>query len=191
MTIMEHITGYVEELNLRNGTDYSVLDVKHLLNGAIIQELENTLAISLKSSEGYQFKPRREHYSLIKNDLAIQYNKEGKKLNIRYKGETWFIIDNSFNLDEAETIGNNSMIDNLGVQKFFNELKELNFEATPKETWKAINQVTQNQLIFADNMKSHISAIQELASAVHELRKEIKQRNIKEDHTINKSLFDF
>ena len=40
MTIMEHITGYVEELNLRNGTDYSVLDVKHLLNGAIIQELE-------------------------------------------------------------------------------------------------------------------------------------------------------
>jgi DNA-binding transcriptional ArsR family regulator len=138
----------------------------------IIEGLEKELKVNLKTSEGYQFKPSRQHYAIIKNDLAHQYNKENKKLEVRYKGETWFIIDNSYNLDEAETIHKESaMIDNLGMQKFFNELKELNFEATPKETWKAINQVTANQIIFAENMRSHINAINTLSSEIKRLGK--------------------
>ena len=161
----------------------------------IIQALERELGINLKTEEGYIFKPSREHYSLIKNSLAHQYNQEGKKLLIKFHSETWFLIDNSYNLDEAETIHKDTaLLDNLGVQKFFNELKELNFEATPKETWKAINQVTNNQLIFAENMKSHIEAIQSLSYQVKRLGK-IMNNTIKENKKLKlgkqKTLYEF
>jgi hypothetical protein len=180
-----------------NAIESRKLAVYRLLT--IIEEIENYLAISLKSSEGYQFKPSREHYSIIKSDLAIQCNKEGVKLNIKYKGETWFIVDNSYNLNESETIHKETaLIDNLGMQKFLNELKELNYEFTPKQVLNMIGNVVKNQLVYSENMVSHVKAIQDLSSgvqelnrAVHDLRKEIKQRNIKQDNSINRSIFDY
>ena len=155
---------------------------------SILEALQKELDVSFKTTNGYIFKPSREHYSLIKNELAHQYNMKKERLVVRYHSETWFIIDNSFNLDEAETIHpETALIDNLGVQKFFNELKELNFEATPKETWKAINQVTNNQLIFAKNMESHINAINTLSNEVKRLGK-IMRKNIQENINLKKQL---
>jgi len=37
-----------------------------------------------------------------------------------------------------------------------------------------MNGIQQNQQIFAENMKSHIKAVQELADGVKDLRQEIK-----------------
>lgn len=72
-----------------------------------------------------RFKVSRQHYALIKNALAKQYDREGKKLECVFPGEgLWFLIDNSFNLHEAETVGNKTPIkDNERVQDHFNKIK--------------------------------------------------------------------
>lgn len=142
----------------------------------IIQELEKSLNISLKTQNGYQFKPSREHYSIIKNDLAHQYNEQGKRLIIRFHGETWFIIDNSYNLDEAETIHpETALTDSLGIQRYFNQHKELKYEVTPKFILESINQVTNNQLMFAKNLESHVKAMNDISESNKLLQETIKE----------------
>jgi len=164
---------------------------------SILEELENKLSISLKINGTYEFKVSREHYALMKNNLAIQCNKDNEKIYVYDKGGLWFCVDNSFNLDEAETLGRNAMIDNLGIQGYFNSHKETNFKVTPrfilkgfKETREIMNGIQQNQLIFAENMKSHISAIKKLGNAVDILTKTFQKKNIKTKINENQSKLD-
>lgn len=137
-----------------------------------LEMLEKRLRIDLKP---YNFTVNREHYALIKNHLAIQCNKEGEKILVYDAGGLWFLIDNSYNLDEAETLGKRALENNLGVQRYFNSHKETGFKVTPEFILNTMNGIQQNQLQFAENMKSHIEAIQELGKGVKELRKEIKR----------------
>lgn len=86
----------------------------------------------------------------------------------------WFVIDNSYNLDEAETVGadGEALIDNIGVQKYFNEHKETKFSVTPKfilssfaKQSQIINGMLQNANLYNENITSHIKAIQDLGEA--------------------------
>lgn len=145
----------------------------------IIQAIEQKLSISLKSSEGYLFQPKREHYSLIKNQLAQQVNKSGDKIYVNDKSGTWwFCIDKSYNLDEAETQTTKEtrgLVQNLGAQRYFNEHKDTKWEVSPKFVLKVMNGIQQNQLVFDKNMSSHIQAIQELGKGVKRLTRVFKQ----------------
>ena len=140
----------------------------------ILKTLENKLNINLKP---YIFKPSREHYGIIKNDLAIQCNRTGEKIHIRdnLEGE-WLWIDDSLQLGELETGGIKALPRSLQVQNWFNDHKKNNFEVTPTFVLETMNGIQQNQLMFAKNMKSHIVAIQNLARGVKEFTKEIKNK---------------
>jgi DNA-binding Lrp family transcriptional regulator len=145
----------------------------------ILEAIERELNINLKSNEGYIFKPSRQHYSIIKNDLAIQCNQNNEKINIKYHGETWFIVDNSYNLDECEHIHKETaLLDNLGIQKYFNSHKETDFKVTPEFILNTMKGIQSNQLIFAKNMESHILAIQKLGNAVDRLENTIKKKKV-------------
>jgi predicted transcriptional regulator len=100
---------------------YAVFDLLE-----IIKSLELKLEINLKP---YVFKPTREHYGLIKNDLAIQCNRNGEKIYIRdnLEGE-WLWIDDSESLGELETGGTKALVRNVQLQKWWNKKKENNFE---------------------------------------------------------------
>jgi len=145
----------------------------------VLQALEKELGINLRP---YEFKVARHHYSLIKNCLAQQVNKAGQKIEVYNENGMWFLIDNSYNLNEAETIHNKSaLIDSIGIQKYFNEHKETKFEVTPKfimsglsEQIKVASMIQQNQLVFAQNMESHIEAIQTLSKQVKRLSRVFK-----------------
>lgn len=135
----------------------------------IIKWLENSLKASFQIDTSYFFKVSRHHYSLIKNALAKQYNQEGKKLNVYCSNGLWFVIDNSFNLHEAETVNRLSAdTDNLKIQNFFNGIKKYE-DFTPEFLVNSIGQVTANQTLFAKNMKTHIKAIQDLGKGVNKL----------------------
>lgn len=142
----------------------------------ILEALEKRLDIDLKP---YTFQVRRQHYSIIKNSLAIQCNRIGQKMEVSNSKGMWFIIDNSYNLNEAETIHPESALtDNLGVQKYFNSHKETGFKVTPEfilnrvdELQKQIEQVTQSNLIMAENDLTHIKSVQELGKGVKKLTK--------------------
>tara|TARA_Y100000034_G_C6893395_1_gene411427 strand:+ start:43 stop:531 length:489 start_codon:yes stop_codon:yes gene_type:complete len=71
---------------------------------SILNKIEVILATNFKKQGKYTFEIKRQHYSLINCSLAKHYNKEKKLVQVRdRRGELWFLIDNSYNLNESET----------------------------------------------------------------------------------------
>ena len=155
--------------------------IYHFLS--MIKRLENLFKINLKINKNYRFNVCREHYGLIDNLLAKDYNSKHKKLIVKDEWGIYLIIDNSFNLHELETHKNRNpkesqaVDDSEGVQDFFNSLKRTNYKATPEFLLDLIMGVTSNQVVFDKNMKSHIKAVQDLGKGVNELRELIKRLN--------------
>jgi len=164
---------------------------------SFLNALQVKLGVTLQVNNQYIVKTSRQHYALVKNSLAMQYNKEGKKLNVYNDKGLWFSIDNSYNFQEAETLHpKTSLTDSLGIQRYFNEHKETKYQVTPKFILKAMNGIQQNQLQFAENMTSHIGAIQSLSKEVKGLGRAIS-KVIKENKDLKlkvknqKTLFDY
>lgn len=97
-----------------------------------LKKLERYFSISLGK---YYFKPIKEHFGLIKNELARQCNDKGEKIKIsdNLDGD-WLWIDDSESLAELETGGRGVTKDraalNMELQKWWNIKKKYNFEVT-------------------------------------------------------------
>jgi len=143
----------------------------------ILKELQRKMGIRCK----YFFKPVREHYGMIKNELARQINDAGEKLIVRddLDGEWLWVDDSTGMMGELETGGKGFTKDrvklNMEAQNWYNDHKKLNFEVTPSFVLKAMNGIQQNQLIFDNNMKSHLEILEKLGKAVDKLTKEISR----------------
>jgi len=148
----------------------------------LLLALESKLGVAIKHKSKFTVKTSRNHYSIIKNCLAIQCNKEGKKINVYNEKGLWFCIDDSYFLSEAETLHPETALpDNLKIQRYFNEHKETDFQVTPKFLLKSIQGVTNNQLIFDKNMKSHLKILNKLSKAIDNLTTAVKKQNIKQN----------
>lgn len=132
----------------------------------------------------------REHYGIIFNKFAEWLNKRQQKLYVKEKGNKSILwVDNSrkddIGLNEFE--GNNP----ISINK-----AESFFASHERQDWKVdadfvlngfklqnqnINKVMKTQEMFAQNIESHVSAIQELAIGVRELREEVKKLNKPKD----------
>lgn len=125
----------------------------------IVATLERKLGILLKPLE---INWQKEHYALIKNDLAIDQNRKGIIWRISDEQGEWLLIDDSLEQGgELENVGKSSFQVNPKMQKWWNENKETNFEVTPKFILNAFA-MSQNQLLqFSQQIKSHLSLIQE------------------------------
>lgn len=67
------------------------------------------------------------HYAEVQNELARDYNEHKVKLTVygTDDGRAWFKIDNSLNLNEAETIHSDSSRGDMErVKAFFNEIRD-------------------------------------------------------------------
>lgn len=153
---------------------YFAEDARHAKSTAIathikiIHKIERLLHVSFEIGSDYQFKVSRQHYALIHNALAKQYNESGDKLEIRTGKGAWFIIDNSYNMNEAETVHPSSaMSDNKKVQDWFNGLKQS--PITPDFLLSMMHGIQSNQVVFAENMVSHVDAIKQLGSGVKDM----------------------
>jgi len=164
ITIYEPNSFYGE--NAIESRKYAVISLLETL-----QAIESKLSINLRP---YTFQACREHYALIKNDLARQCNREGERIEVSDNNGKWLWIDMSDGIGELETGNQNALVNNIGVQKWWNNMKETNFEVTPKFVLNTMNGIQQNQLIFAENMKSHIQAIQTLSRETKRLGKTMK-----------------
>lgn len=119
--------------------------VNHFLT--IVKALERHLRANFSQHGKYKFRVTRSHYALIKNALAKQYDKDKKRLYVYSDKGLWFLIDNSFNLHEAETVHpKTSLKDNEMVQKHFNFVKRNDIEEILKETDERIKRVSEQNL---------------------------------------------
>ena len=152
---------------------YAVYDFLSFV-GALERYLKADFGVSKKNP---QFKVSRQHYALIKNALAKQCDREGKKLEVSNERGQWFIIDNSFNLHEAETIHpQTAEQDNIKIQNFFNGIKK--FEGfTPEFVVNSIGQTNQNLENYAIHLKSHVESVQKLGDAVQKLVQKVDELN--------------
>lgn len=141
----------------------------------LLQGLERHLRANFEIHRS-RFKVSRQHYALVKNALAKQYDQEGKKLECFYPGEgLWFLIDNSFNLHEAETVHPKSAVpDNKKVQDFFNGIKAME-GFTPQFVVNSLASQAQNIDQYAIHLKAHVESVQKLGTAVEELTKVVKR----------------
>lgn len=103
----------------------------------------------------YRFTTSREHYGIIKNELARQYNDQKKKMEIRTEdGNVWMWIDDSKGLGELE---NNEPNVNRQVQNFWNNHKKNNFKIDADYTKKGFNKVNKE----VANLKGVFPAMKE------------------------------
>lgn len=139
----------------------------------IINCLEKKLGFSLRP---FDFQWRKEHYALIKNDLAIDQNKKGIIWRIKDEKEEWLLIDDSLEKGgELENVGSKSFQTNIPMQRWWNEHKKHNFKVTPTFLMENINKNAEHLNFYAQHLETHVEAIQTLSQTVKELRQEISR----------------
>lgn len=167
ITIYEPHSFYGE--NAIKSRKYAVIGLLDILG-----ILELKLEVSMKR---LPFKPAREHYGLIKNDLAVQCNRKGEKIYVRddLEGE-WLWIDDSYALGELETGGKKAMIRNVQVQKWWNDNKKHNFTVTPSFLMESISGLIQTQQMNADNIIKHQKVLDEMLLTLKEIRGALNEK---------------
>lgn len=94
----------------------------------LLAKLEHQLGVILTKNKYQNIKIVAHHYSEIKNELAKKCNVDKEKIRIYAEedGKVWFEIDNSLNLNEAETKHPNTAEADMqeAVQPFFNDLRK-------------------------------------------------------------------
>lgn len=86
----------------------------------------------------------------------------------------WLLIDNSYNLNELETVHPKTAIDdNETVQDAFNSIKQ---GVTPQFLMERIGEVTDNQQMFNRNFKTHVSVLKALEKAVNKLTDKVDKK---------------
>lgn len=143
----------------------------------LVGHLESILGASFRRNGQYQFQVSRQHYALVKNALAKQYDEEGKKLEVYTAEGLWFVIDNSFNLHEAETLHPKTAVnDNKKVQDFFNGIKALE-GFTPEFINNSLNQNNKNMNQVLNNLDNLTKAVQELTQEIRTSRIQEKKKD--------------
>jgi len=173
--------------------------VNFLLEHIKLLEVQLRIGSSgLKMGKGYKIKFSREHYSLIRNALAEQYNREKKKLHVYDERGLWMVIDNSFNLNEMDFLRAGSAIDESDFMKsYFNDLNKTRL--TPSATLEgmrrnseAIAQLTNVMDYYGKNITSHVKSVQALGEGVSKLTTTIANLEKRFDSMANRleEIFD-
>lgn len=130
----------------------------------------------------YRFTTSREHYGIVKNELARQYNDKKQKMHIRSEdGTIWMWIDDSKGLGELE---NCDPTINRQVQNYWNNHKDHNFKVDASfilngfdKLTKAIQHNADNLGYYADHLQSHVASVQVLGRNVDVLGGSVDDQN--------------
>ncbi len=141
-----------------------------------IPKVENLFKVTLIKDRKLSIDIISQHYAKLNDSLARLYRKEGNKLHITGDdGKVWLIADYSFKTDELEFIHTEKAYDDVNtIVPFLNDVRK-HPEIKVSELKEMIFGVTKNQIMFAENMKSHVKAIQELGAGVKALTKAVKK----------------
>lgn len=128
----------------------------------LIRGLERLLGADFSFKGHYKFKVSRQHYSLVKNTLAKQYDKERKKLKVYIADELFFLIDNSYNLHELEAVHSKTADPDItAVQDLLKDLKlhPTTFTEIRSEYYGAMSKLTQQ-------INAHLNVIKEIKNLI-------------------------
>lgn len=172
----------------KDSEDRAVFEMIEIMRG-----LDNLFNTSFKINKAYRIRVFGKHHSNVKNGLARMYNDENRKLAVFNEDGQWLLIDDSFDLNELETIGNKGRNDATKdmddvVLPFFNKLKDNPFTSDNivelekkvgllmNNYVKSVEDATRMNEWMAENQKSHKKVLEDMTDAIKELRKEIAKK---------------
>lgn len=173
-------------------------------------KLENQFKILIVKDRVHNIKEVKSHYSETNNELAKDCNKNREKIRIKADedNKTWFVIDNSFNLHEAETIHPETSKNDMErvIQPFFKDLRQGDYYLS-SEVKTILNQLVNTQIQqtlklnksielvnksielenkLAINIKEHLKLVKKLNKAVDWVNEEKKYlRKLKGQKTLS------
>lgn len=134
----------------------------------IIRVLENKLNIKLSDDK---LKFQKEHYAIIKNDLAKYHNSKGIIMRISDEEGEWLLIDDSLEQGgELETIGKKAFNNNIMVQNWWNDNKKHGFEVTPSFLLETLFKLSENQTNQSERMNELMLVTQVLVKEIDRLK---------------------
>lgn len=137
----------------------------------IVRACEGKLGIKLNPNK---IKFRKEHYALIKNDLAIEHNQKGEILRISDEEGEWLLIDDSLGEGgELENIGKKAFKTNPKLQNWWNQKKKNNFKIDDNYIEKNIEQGNERIRKISEQNIMLSQIIEQLSNNVIKLTKEV------------------
>lgn len=158
-----------EPLDFMGKSSYEVKGKAVYEMDKIVKKIVAELGLKMRD---YRFSTSREHYAQVKNALARQYNDKKKKMIIRNEeGTAWLWIDHSKGDNELET---GEAKTSRQVQNFWNDnIRKHEGKVNAsfvlegfEKTNNAIKKNTENLDYHAENMRSHVKAVQDLSAGV-------------------------
>lgn len=126
--------------------------------------LEHELNIIIKKPRAQNIKLVNAHYAETNNELATKCNNEADKIRVYTTdtGKLWFTIDNSFQMNEAETLHPETSQQDMqeAVQPFFNDLRD-NRPPTLSQVMHTINELARVNKETAAGLNSVATYIQQ------------------------------
>lgn len=159
----------------KKATESKSTAVAHFIS--LIKGLERIFGCEdqFKFRGNYCFSFSREHYALMRNVMARQYNSRGEKLHVVNQYGVWCLIDDSLNLDELEFVKNrnpdpqDTVKNTEGMQQFLNEMKELEWEFQPKAVMQMVGTTAQNVDYYGKHMVSHVALMQRITERLDKM----------------------
>lgn len=92
----------------------------------LFTKIENDLNILIVKHRYQNIRMVKQHYAEMNNELAKDINLKKEKLQIKGKdGKTWLLIDNSWNVNELETVHPDlAQKDMENIKPFFDDLRK-------------------------------------------------------------------
>jgi len=125
---------YENSIEIYSGHSFYGSDIDKLTGESFVywnyffKKLENDLKITILKDRYSNINLVKHHYSYVNNELAKQCNNENIKIRVfsTKDNKMWFEIDNSFNLNEAETTHKETAKEDMQkvVQATFNDLRD-------------------------------------------------------------------
>ncbi len=115
----------------------------------IYNMIENDLKITIVKERAQNIKMVKSgHYAEIGSELAIDAEEKSYKIQIRTTDDkkVWFLIDNSFNFHEAETVHSRESKRDMQdvIAPFFNDLRDKR-PPLPSEAWLILNEIVRHE----------------------------------------------
>ena len=141
-----------------------------------IKEVYSLLEKMLKIRLYGRLEIRRQHYAKINDSLAKLYRNKKKKLQVRDDDGLWLLADQSFNIEELETVHKKTEVKDMDgiIVKFMNSLKK-HPEFDAQWVMNSFGLILQDRMKYAKNIKAHVTAIKKMASILSRLEKHLKK----------------
>jgi len=126
--------------------------------------LEHDLKVILVKPNSQNIKLVNQHYAETNNEFSKECERKGDNVRIYSKedGKLWFVVDNSFNMHEAETLHPKTAKQDMeGVKAFMNDIRETpvtmsDLRGVLKQSME-VNQETASGLnVIVNYMKSQL-----------------------------------